>query len=37
MRTITGRVQLKKIISEREYQGTLRQEEMTGGKPPVVK
>jgi hypothetical protein len=35
MRTITASVQLKKK-SGRESQGTCRQEELTGSKPPVV-
>jgi hypothetical protein len=34
---MTARVQLKKEISGREYQGAWRQDELIGGKPPVVK
>jgi hypothetical protein len=34
---MTARVQLKKIITGRESQGASRQEELIGGKPPVVK
>jgi hypothetical protein len=36
MRSMTGRVQLKKI-SDRELQGAWRQDELIGGKPPGVK
>jgi hypothetical protein len=34
---MTARVQLKKNISGRESQGACRQDEMIGGKLPVVK
>jgi hypothetical protein len=34
---MTARVQLKKNISGRDPQGAWRQEELIGGKPPVVK
>jgi hypothetical protein len=34
---MTARVQFKKIISFREPQGDWRQDELIGGKPPVVK
>jgi hypothetical protein len=37
MRTMTVTVQLKKNISGRESQGAWRQDELIGGKPPVVK
>jgi hypothetical protein len=34
---MTTRVQLQKKISDREPQGAWRQDELIGGKPPVVK
>jgi hypothetical protein len=34
---MTAKVQLKKIISGRDPQGAWRQEEVIGGKPPVIK
>jgi hypothetical protein len=37
MKTITASVQLEKRIIGRESQGTCRQEEQIGGKPPVIK
>jgi hypothetical protein len=38
VRTITARAQLKKKkISGRESQGSSRQDELMGGKPPIVK
>jgi hypothetical protein len=36
-RTMTASVQLKKKKSRRESQGAWRQDELIGGKPPVVK
>jgi hypothetical protein len=37
LRTITASVQLENTITGREFQGACRQDELTGGKPPVVK
>jgi hypothetical protein len=34
---MTARIQLQKKISRREPQGAWRQDELIGGKPPVVK
>jgi hypothetical protein len=34
---MTTRVQLKKQISDGDLQGARRQDELAGGKPPVVK
>jgi hypothetical protein len=34
---ITAKVQLENKISGRESQGPLHQDELIGGKPPVVK
>jgi hypothetical protein len=34
---MTARVQLKKKIAGRESQGAWRQDELIGGKPPVLK
>jgi hypothetical protein len=36
MRTITASVQLENKITGRESQGACRQDELIGGKPPVV-
>jgi hypothetical protein len=37
IRTITARVQLENKITGRESQGACLQDELIGGKPPVVK
>jgi hypothetical protein len=37
MRTMTAGVQLKKKGSGHESQGARREDELNGGKPPVVK
>jgi hypothetical protein len=37
IRTITASVQLRKKNTGRGYQGAWRQDELIGGKPPVVK
>jgi hypothetical protein len=37
IRTITTSVQLENEITGRESQGACRQDELIGGKPPVVK
>jgi hypothetical protein len=37
IRTITANVQLENKITGRESQGVCRQDELIGGKPPVVK
>jgi hypothetical protein len=37
LRTITASVQLENEITGRESQGACRQDELIGGKPPVVK
>jgi hypothetical protein len=37
IRTITASVQLENKITGRETQGACRQDELIGGKPPVVK
>jgi hypothetical protein len=34
---MTGRVHFKEKIADRESEGVLRQDELIGGKPPVVK
>jgi hypothetical protein len=34
---VTASVQLKKTITGRDSQGAFRQDELIGGKPPVVK
>jgi hypothetical protein len=34
---MTASVQLEKIINGHEFQGACRQDELIGGKPPVVK
>jgi hypothetical protein len=34
---MTAKVQLQRKISDRESQGAWRQDELIGGKPPVVK
>jgi hypothetical protein len=35
--TITASVQLENKITGHEFQGACRQDELIGGKPPVVK
>jgi hypothetical protein len=37
IRTITARVQLENKITGRESQGACRQDELIGGKPPILK
>jgi hypothetical protein len=34
---MTASVQLKKKVGGREFQGACRQDELIGGKPPIVK
>jgi hypothetical protein len=37
MSTITASVKLEYKITNRDFQGACRQDELIGGKPPVVK